>query len=147
MRTKRAAEAEQLLRGAAQQQPDDLGPAQRARLRAAAQTKRLPEAEAESKKVLKADERNVRAMQLLAQVYYRQGKYELCRLVLENARAVDPKDAVTHNALGTVLLKLKQRTAGPGSLQAGRLAPPGLRRGPQQLRRDAERERRTTTAR
>ena len=61
--------------------------------------------------MLKADEQNVRAMQLLAQGYYLQGKYELCRLVLENARAVDPNDPVTHNALGTVLLKLKQRSA------------------------------------
>ena len=110
VRTRRAAEAEQLLRGAAQQQPDDLGP-RNALSWVLLETKRLPEAEAESKKVLKADEQNVRAMQLLAQGYYRQGKYELCRLVLENARAVDAKDPVTHNALGTVLLKLKQRAA------------------------------------
>jgi len=110
VRTKRTAEAEQLLRGAAQQQPEDIGP-RNALTWVLLETNRLPEAEAESKKVLKADEQNVRAMQLLAQGYYRQGKYELCRLVLENARAVDPKDPVTHNALGTVLLKLKQRAA------------------------------------
>ena len=93
-----------------QQQPTDLGP-RNALTWVLLETNRLPEAEAESKKILKADEQNVRAMQLLAQGYYRQGKYELCRLVLENARAVDPKDPVTHNALGTVLLKLKQRSA------------------------------------
>ena len=110
VRTKRAGEAEALLRGAVQQQPTDLG-ARNALTWVLLETKRLAEAEAESKKILKADEQNVRAMQLLAQGYYRQGKYELCRLVLENARAVDPKDPVTHNALGTVLLKLKQRPA------------------------------------
>jgi len=66
-------------------------------------------AEAEVKKVLKDDERNVRAMQLLAQAYFREGKYELAKLVLENARAVDATDAATRNLLGSTLLKLKQR--------------------------------------
>src|SRR5207248_5041543 len=64
----------------------------------------------EAKKVLKADERNVRAMQLLAQVYFKQGKNELARMVLENAREVDKNDAATHNALGLVYLALKQKT-------------------------------------
>lgn len=66
-------------------------------------------AEAEAKKVLKEDERNIRAMQLLSQAYFRQGKYELSKLVLENARAVDGADAATHNLLGATLLKLKQK--------------------------------------
>jgi Tfp pilus assembly protein PilF len=66
-------------------------------------------AEAEAKKVLKEDERNIRAMQLLSQAYFRQGKYELSKLVLENARAIDAADAATHNLLGATLLKLKQR--------------------------------------
>jgi len=66
-------------------------------------------AETEAKKVLKDDEKNVRTMQLLAQAYFREGKYELSKLVLENARAVDANDAVTHNLLGATLLRLKQR--------------------------------------
>jgi len=110
VRTRRASEAESLLRGRVHEAPAALG-ARNALSWVLLETNRLAEAEAESKKVLKADEQNVRAMQLLAQGYYREGKYELCRLVLENARAVDPKDPVTHNALGTVLLKLKQRSA------------------------------------
>jgi Tfp pilus assembly protein PilF len=110
VRQRRAAEAEHLLRGRVQQSPDALG-ARNALIWVLLEQKRLPEAEAEAKKVLKADEQNVRAMQLLAQGYFREGKNELARLVLENARAVDPKDPVTHNALGTVLLKLKQRPA------------------------------------
>jgi tetratricopeptide (TPR) repeat protein len=110
VRQGRIAQAEQLLRGRAQQSPNAFG-ARNALTWVLLEEKRLPEAEAEAKKILKVDEQNVRAMQLLAQCYYRQGKYELSRLVLENARTLDPQDPVTHNALGTVLLKLKQRPA------------------------------------
>ncbi|MHB8873951.1 MAG: tetratricopeptide repeat protein, partial [Myxococcaceae bacterium] len=67
-------------------------------------------ASSEAKKVLKADERNVKAMQLLAQVYYREKKNELAKMVLENARAIDPNDAATQNELGLVNLALKART-------------------------------------
>jgi Tfp pilus assembly protein PilF len=67
------------------------------------------DAEAEAKKVLREDERNIRAMQLLSQAYFREGKYELSKLVLENARAVDGSDAATHNLLGATLLRLKQK--------------------------------------
>jgi tetratricopeptide (TPR) repeat protein len=110
VRQGRAAQAGQLLRGRLQQSPEAHG-ARNALTWVLLEEKHLPEAEAEAKKVLKVDEQNVRAMQLLAQCYFRQGKYELSRLVLENARAIDPQDPVTHNALGTVLLKLKQRPA------------------------------------
>ena len=80
---------------------------------------RLEPAASEAKKVLKADERNVRAMQLLAQVYFKESKIELARLVLENARTIDANDAATHNALGLVLLQLKQR---PQALESFRQA-------------------------
>ena len=73
----------------------------------------------EAKKVLKADERNVRAMQLLAQVYFREGKNELAKMVLENARAIDSNDAGTQNALGLVFLALKAK---PAALEAFRQA-------------------------
>ncbi|HEY8211391.1 MAG TPA: tetratricopeptide repeat protein [Myxococcaceae bacterium] len=63
----------------------------------------------EAKKVLKADEKNVHAMQQLAQAYAKQGKLELSRMVLENARAIDSGDATTQNLLGNVYLALKQR--------------------------------------
>jgi Tfp pilus assembly protein PilF len=74
------------------------------------QTGSLEEAAAEAKRVLKDDERNVRAMQVLAQVFARQKKWELARTVLENARLIDPRDAATHNALGLVQLQLKTTT-------------------------------------
>ncbi|HYV47044.1 MAG TPA: tetratricopeptide repeat protein [Myxococcaceae bacterium] len=63
----------------------------------------------EAKKVLKADEKNVHAMQQLAQSYAKQGKLELAKMVLENARAIDTGDAVTQNLLGNVYFALKQR--------------------------------------
>jgi tetratricopeptide (TPR) repeat protein len=69
----------------------------------------------EAKKVLKADEKNVHAMQQLAQAYAKQGKLELSKMVLENARAIDTADAVTQNLLGNVYLALKQR---PQALEA-----------------------------
>ena len=79
-----------------------------------AQSKFDPAA-SEAKKVLKADERNVRAMQLLAQVYAREGKHELAKMVLENARAIDGGNAGVHNALGMTYLALKQK---PQALEA-----------------------------
>jgi Tfp pilus assembly protein PilF len=82
------------------------------------------EAEKEAKKVLKADERNVRAMQLLALGYSRQGKLELSRMVLENARAIDPQNASTQHALGAVQLSLKAKPQALESFkQAATLAP------------------------
>jgi tetratricopeptide (TPR) repeat protein len=87
---------------------------------------RLEEAAAEAKAVLKDDERNVRAMQVLAQVFTRQAKWELARMVLERARVIDPKDPLTHNALGLVQLQFKTipRTAAQESFTtAVRLKP------------------------
>jgi Tfp pilus assembly protein PilF len=81
-------------------------------------------AETEAKKVLKDDEKNVRTMQLLAQAYFREGKYELSKLVLENARAVDGNDAVTHNLLGATLLRLKQRPLALEEFRAAAAARP-----------------------
>ncbi|GHG93720.1 tetratricopeptide repeat protein [Comamonas sp. JC664] len=107
-RTGRAAKLEAELRERLTSQPDSVT------LRTALaitllQTKDLAAAAAEAKLALKGDERHVRAMQVLAQVYYREGKHELARMVLENARAIDAKDGATHNALGLVYLALDSR--------------------------------------
>jgi Tfp pilus assembly protein PilF len=84
----------------------------------------LLEAEASAKKALTADERNVRGMQLLAQVYYRQQKLELCRMVLENAKANEPKNPVTFHQLGLVALAQGQKAQALESFrQAVQLAP------------------------
>ena len=107
-RTNRCPQIENEIRGAINQQPAAIGP-RNALVFVLMQQKKLEPAATEAKKVLKADERNVRAMQLLAQVYFKESKAELARLVLENARAIDVNDSATHNAMGLVLLQLKQR--------------------------------------
>jgi tetratricopeptide (TPR) repeat protein len=89
LRTGRGADAERELRARLEASPEALGP--RCGLVIVLLSQRKYEAAAtEAKQVLKRDERNVRAMQLLAQVYHREKKYELARMVLENARAIAP---------------------------------------------------------
>jgi Tfp pilus assembly protein PilF len=114
----RAQEAQQLAGARCAAAPTASGP-RNALAFALLQLNQPQAAEAECKKVLKDDERNIRAMQLLSQAYFREGKYELSKLVLENARAVDGNDAATHNLLGATLLKLKQR---PQALEEFRAA-------------------------
>ena len=114
----RAAEVETLLRARIQTYPSALG-LRTALVFALIRETKLDVAANEAKKVLKADEKNIRAMQLLAQVYYRQQKLELAKMVLENARAIDPNDAATHNTLGLVELGLKDK---PGALESFRQA-------------------------
>lgn len=109
-RTGRAAQAESSLREQLQATPNAIAP-RIALVQALLCQKKLDAAATEAKRVLKTEERNVRAMQLLAQVYYRERKYELARMVLENARTLAPDEAVTHNALGLVQLALGAKPA------------------------------------
>jgi tetratricopeptide (TPR) repeat protein len=66
-------------------------------------------AEEECKKVLKADEKNVPAMVALANAYAARKRFELARMVLENARHVDDADPAIWNRLGFVELALGNR--------------------------------------
>ncbi|MBS2022223.1 MAG: tetratricopeptide repeat protein [Deltaproteobacteria bacterium] len=70
---------------------------------------KLEQALAESKRVLKADERNVGAMLILGDVWYREKKLELARDVLDTAQAVEPTNAQVANAQGFILLALEQK--------------------------------------
>jgi tetratricopeptide (TPR) repeat protein len=70
---------------------------------------KLDEAEAECRAALRSDEKNVPAMVLLATTYARKKRFELARMVLENARQVDPSDAAVWNRLGFVELALGNR--------------------------------------
>lgn len=63
----------------------------------------------EGKRVLKADERNVAAMLVLGDVWYRERKFELARDVLETAAAVDPRNAEVANLQAFVHLALEQK--------------------------------------
>lgn len=107
-RTRRCTQIETELRNKIGEMPASLGLRTALVYALMAQSKFEPAA-SEAKKVLKADERNVRAMQLLAQVYGREGKHELAKMVLENARAIDSANAGVHNALGNTYLVLKQK--------------------------------------
>ncbi len=113
-RTGRASQAETQLRELLQAKPEALPP-RTALVLALLCQKKHDAAASEAKRVLKADERNVRAMQLLAQVYYRERKLELAKMVLDNARAIAPDEAATHNALGLVQLALGTK---PAALEA-----------------------------
>ena len=66
-------------------------------------------AEEECKKALKADEKNVPAMVALANAYAARKRYELARMVLENARQVDEADPAIWNRLGFVEMALGNR--------------------------------------
>ncbi len=69
----------------------------------------LEGAEAECRAALKSDEKNVPAMVVLATTYGRKKRFELARMVLENARQVDGADPSVWNRLGFVELALGNR--------------------------------------
>jgi tetratricopeptide (TPR) repeat protein len=69
----------------------------------------LDGAEAECRTALKADEKNLGAMVVLATTYSRKKRFELARMVLENARQVDPADPAVWNRLGFVEMELGNR--------------------------------------
>jgi tetratricopeptide (TPR) repeat protein len=66
-------------------------------------------AEEECKKALKADEKNIPAMVALANAYAAKKRFELARMVLENARQVDETDPAIWNRLGFVEMALGNR--------------------------------------
>jgi tetratricopeptide (TPR) repeat protein len=66
-------------------------------------------AEEECKKALKVDEKNIPAMVALATSYASRKRYELARMVLENARQVDEIDPAILNRLGFVEMALGNR--------------------------------------
>ncbi len=122
-RSGRVAEAESAARKASGARPAAVGPRIALAYTLLHQSK-YDAAAAESKRALKEDERNVRAMQLLSQVYFRQGRFELAGMVLENARAIDPNDPVVLNSIGLVNLQLKAKNQAMEAFkQAVRLQP------------------------
>jgi tetratricopeptide (TPR) repeat protein len=72
---------------------------------------RLDAAIAESKKVLKADEKNAPAMVNMATAFMQQGKLELAQVILEAAANVDPREAEALQRLGFIHLKNDDRNS------------------------------------
>ncbi len=66
-------------------------------------------AEEECKKALKADEKCIPAMIALANAYAGKKRFELARMVLENARLLDGRDPAVWNRLGFVEMALGNR--------------------------------------
>ncbi len=57
---------------------------------------------------IRIDERQVPAMQLMAAVFFEEGRYETARFALENALRLEPGNALLHLELGHVLIKLDE---------------------------------------
>ncbi len=107
LRTGRAAEAEADLRARLERFP--LTPLRDQLVEALAAQGRLDAAEAEARAVLRTAEQDGPAMVSLASVYYARKRYELARMVLENARQVHPEDPAVWNKLGFVELAMGNR--------------------------------------
>jgi Tfp pilus assembly protein PilF len=80
---------------------------------------KLDPAEEAARQALKIEEKNVPAMVNLATVYARKKRFELSRMVLDNARQIDDRDATIWNRLGFVELSLGDRA---GALESFRTA-------------------------
>ena len=114
LRTGKSEEAESDLRARIAAHPDRVG-LRNQLVEVLLATGRPEGAEQESRRVLKMDEQNVPALVNLATAYYANKRYELARMVLDNARQIDPKDPAVWNRLGFVLIALGNR---PEALQA-----------------------------
>jgi tetratricopeptide (TPR) repeat protein len=105
LRLARHREAQILVSSAVRAAPRDLG--LRNQLAAVLLASRQYDKAAEQAKgVLLVDERNVQAMIYLAQAYYYWGKNELAERILLKAKESDDTNALIHNRLGFVYLKM-----------------------------------------
>lgn len=71
----------------------------------------VSKAETQAKAALKLDEKSVPAMLLLADSFFAQKKYELSRFVLNNAKEIEPNNALVYQALGRALLAQDKQPA------------------------------------
>ncbi|MCA9526036.1 MAG: tetratricopeptide repeat protein [Myxococcales bacterium] len=124
LRTGKASDAAAYTRQALARKPASLAlrnAANRVRLFTPGQTDAVIQ---DTKVILREDEKNVAAMINLAAAYHQQGKYELSVAILENAKALDPRNpeimtraALAHEALGESIkarLALEEAVGLPG---------------------------------
>jgi tetratricopeptide (TPR) repeat protein len=98
LRAGHAGSAEQALRSLIATYPRALG-LHSALAEALEAEERYDAAANEAKLVLKGDEHNVAAMLRLASIYYHQKRFELSRMVTENAKQIDDSNPVVYNTL------------------------------------------------
>jgi tetratricopeptide (TPR) repeat protein len=116
LRLDRHREAQVLVSAAVRAAPRDLG--LRNQLAAVLLASRQYDKAAEQAKgVLLVDERNVQSMIYLAQAYYHWGKYELAERILLKAKEIDDTNAIIHNRLGFVYLKMDDMSAAIASFK------------------------------
>ncbi len=109
LRQGKASEAESELRARIAAYPSSLG-LHNQLVEVLAATGRLDAAEQEARKILKSDEHNVPAMVSLAATYHAKKRHELAKMVLENARQLDPTEPAIWNRLAFVELALGNRS-------------------------------------
>jgi Tfp pilus assembly protein PilF len=104
----KAAEAEAEMRSRLEKAPDAMALRNGLAEALLAQGK-LDLAEDAARSALKVDEKNVPAMVNLATVYARKKRFELSKMVLDNAKQIDGSDPAVWNRLGFVELALGDR--------------------------------------
>jgi Tfp pilus assembly protein PilF len=104
----RGADAEAEMRARLQKDPDAVALRNGLAEALLAQGK-LDAAEEAARQALKIEEKNVPAMVNLATVYARKKRFELAKMVLDNARQIDDRDPSIWNRLGFVELSLGDR--------------------------------------
>ena len=107
-RTGRGADAEAEMRARLQKDPDAVALRNGLAEALLAQGK-LDPAEEAARQALKIEEKNLPAMVNLATVYARKKRFELAKMVLDNARQIDDRDPTIWNRLGFVELSLGDR--------------------------------------
>lgn len=107
-KTNRSSEANRVIDSALQKHGDKAGPHVAAAFRHR-MNGRNEDVRREALNAIHIDERQVPAMQMMATVFYEEGRYETARFALENALRLEPGNALLHLELGHVLLKLDEK--------------------------------------
>ncbi len=109
LRSGRSSAAESALRALLSSNPKVLG-LHNALAEVLEAEERYDAAAEEAKLVLKGDERNVAAMLRLASIYYHQKRFELSRMITDNAKQIDDSSPVVYNTLAFLDLADKNQT-------------------------------------
>ncbi len=124
-RTGREAEATRVIADALRAAPTKAGP-HLANAHHSFRTRDLVTAEREARAAIEADERNVPAMLIMAQVFRGEGRLDTARFAIDNALALEPGNALLHVERGQILLGLKERKEALIAFERAARLRPGL---------------------